>query len=169
MRSDPVRDLWNGVRGLGQKVEEELYDFSEEDEEQEEEPRGRNTLIALLNAFLTMWKASQANVVERSFGVLGFAGLLWLVVGDRGLGVRRAPLRIAATTFAVLWFVPGIISAVWTFTVNMGVGNLRRLRTWPLMLVFAMGGLISFRSVFSDLAAQRPRPVPPPEDETEGR
>lgn len=169
MRSDPVRDLWNGVRGLGQKVEEELYDFSEEDEEQEEEPRGRNTLIALLNAFLTMWKASQANVVERSFGVLGFAGLLWLVVGDRGLGVRRAPLRIAAATFAVLWFVPGIISAVWTFTVNMGVGNLRRLRTWPLMLVFAMGGLISFRSVFSDLAAQRPRPVPPPEDETEGR
>jgi hypothetical protein len=169
MPSDPVRDLWNGVRGLGQKVEEELYDFSEEDEEQEEEPRGRNTLIALLNAFLTMWKASQANVVERSFGVLGFAGLLWLVVGDRGLGVRRAPLRIAAATFAVLWFVPGIISAVWTFTVNMGVGNLRRLRTWPLMLVFAMGGLISFRSVFSDLAAQRPRPAPPPEDETEGR
>jgi hypothetical protein len=169
MPADPVRDLWNRVRGLGQKVEEELYDFSEEDEELEEEPRGRNTLIALLNAFLTMWKASQANVVERSFGVLGFAGLLWLVVGDRGLGVRRAPLRIAAATFAALWFVPGIISAVWTFTVNMGVVNLRRLRTWPLMLVFAMGGLISFRAVFSDLAAQRPRPVPPPEDETEGR
>jgi hypothetical protein len=168
MPSDPVRDLWNRVRGLGQKVEEEVYDFSEE-EELEEEPRGRNTLIALLNAFLTMWKASQANVVERSFGVLGFAGLLWLIVGDRGLGVRRAPLRIAAATFAALWFVPGIIAAVWTFTVNMGVGNLRRLRTWPLMLVFAMGGLISFRSVFSDLAAQRPRPVPPPEDETEGR
>jgi len=164
MPSDPVRDLWNRVRGLGQKVEEEVYDFSEE-EELEEEPRGRNTLIALLNAFLTMWKASQANVVERSFGVLGFAGLLWLIVGDRGLGVRRAPLRIAAATFAVLWFVPGIISAVWTFTVNMGVGNLRRLRTWPLMLVFAMGGLISFRAVFSDLAAQRPRLVPPPEDE----
>jgi len=169
MPSDPIRDLWNRVRGLGQKVEEELYEFSEEEVEEEEEPRGRNTLIALLNAFLTMWKARQANVVERSFGVLGFAGLLWLVVGDRGLGVRRAPLRIAAATFAVLWFVPGIISAVWTFTVNMGVGNLRRLRTWPLMLVFAMGGLISFRSVFSDLAAQRPRPVPPPENETEKR
>jgi hypothetical protein len=146
-----MRDLWNRVRGLGQKVEEELYDFSEE-EELEEEPRGRNTLIALINAFLTMWKATHATVVERSFGVLGFAGLLWLIVGDRGLGVRRWPLR-----------------AVWTFTVNMGVGNLRRLRTWPLMLVFAMGGLISFRAVFSALAAQRPRPVPPPEDETEGR
>ncbi len=169
MPSDPIRDLWNRVRGLGRKVEEELYEFSEEEVEVEEEPRGRNTLIALLNAFLTMWKASQANVVERSFGVLGFAGLLWLVVGDRGLGVRRWPLRVAASTFAALWFVPGLIAAVWTFTVNLGVGNLRRLRTWPLMLVFAMGGLISFRAVFSDLAAQRPRPVPPPEDETEGR
>ena len=168
MPSDPVRDLWNRVRGLGRKVEEELYDFSEE-EELEEEPRGRNTLIALINAFLTMWKATHATVVERTFGVLGFAGLLWLIVGDRGLGVRRWPLRIAASTFAALWFVPGLIAAVWTFTVNMGAGNLRRLRTWPLMLVFAMGGLISFRAVFSDLAAQRPRPVPPPEDETEGR
>jgi len=169
MPSDPVRDLWNRVRGLGRKVEEELYEFSEEEVEEEEEPRGRNTLIALRNAVLTMWKARQANVVERSFGVLGFAGLLWLVVGDRGLGVRRGPLRIAASTFAALWFVPGLIAAVWTFTVNMGVGNLRRLRTWPLLLVFAMGGLISFRAVFTDLAAQRPRRVPRPENETEKR
>ena len=168
MPSDPVRDLWNRVRGLGRVVEEELYDFSEE-EELEEEPRGRNTLIALLNAFLTMWKDSHANVAERTFGVLGFAGLLWLVVGDRGLGVRRPPLRIAAATLAALWFVPGIIAAVWTFTVNMGVVNLRRLRTWPLMLVFAMGGLIGFRAVFTDLAAQRPRRVPRSEDEPEGR
>jgi hypothetical protein len=123
---DPIRDLWNRARGLGRKVEEELYDFSEE-EELEEEPRGRNTLIALLNAFLTMWKATHATVVERSFGVLGFGGLLWLVAGDRGLGVRRWPLRIA------------------------------------------MGGLISFRAVFSDLAAQRPRRVPRLENEDEGR
>ena len=35
--------------------------------------------------------------------------------------------------------------------------NLRRVRTWPLLLVFAMGGLISFRGVFTDLAAQHPR------------
>jgi hypothetical protein len=166
--SDPVRDLWNRVRGLGQKVEEELYDFSEE-EELEEEPRGRNTLIALINAFLTMWKATHATVVERSLGVLGFAGLLWLIVGDRGLGVRRWPLRIAASTFAVLWFVPGLIAAVWTLAANLGVSNLRRIRTWPLLLVFAMGGLISFRAVFTDLAAQRPRPVPRHENETEGR
>jgi hypothetical protein len=159
MPSDPIRDLWSRVRGLGQKVEEELYDFSEE-EEMEEEPRGRNTLIALLNAFLTMWKATHATVVERSFGLLGFAGLLWLIVGDRGMGIRRWPLRIAASTFAVLWFVPGLIAAVWTLAANLGFGNLRRIRTWALLLVFALGGLISFRAVFSDLAAQRPRPVP---------
>jgi hypothetical protein len=168
MPSDPIRDLWNRVRGLGRKVEDELYDFTEE-EELEEEPRGRSTLITLINLFLTMWKASQANVVERTLGVLGFGGLLWLIVGDRGLGVRRSPLRIAASTFAALWFVPGIIAAVWTFTVNLGAVNLRRLRTWPLMLVFAMGGLISFRAVFTDLAAQRPRRVPRPEDEAERR
>jgi len=169
MPSDPIRDLWNRVRGLGRKVEEELYDFSEEEEEAEEEPRGRNTLIALLNAFLTMWKASQANVVERSFGVLGFVGLLWLIVGDRGIGVRRWPLRVAASTFAALWFVPGLIAAAWTLGANLGVGNLRRIRTWPLLLVFAMGGLISFRAVFMDLAAQRPRRVPRPENEVEER
>jgi hypothetical protein len=164
MPSDPVRGLWDRVRGLGQKVEEELYDFSEE-EELEEEPRGRNTLVALINAFFTMWKASQANVVERSFGVLGFAGLLWLIVGDRGFGIRRSSLRIAASTFAVLWFVPGLIASVWTLVANLGVGSLRRIRIWPLLLVFAMGGLISFRAVFADLAAQRPRPVLRPEDE----
>ena len=156
MPNDPIRDLWNRIRGLGRKVEEEVYEFTEEDEI-EEEPRGRNTLIALINAFLTMWKASQANVVERTMGVLGFGGLLWLIVGDRGLGVRKPPLRIAAGTFAALWFVPGLIAAVWTLAVNLGAGNLRRLRTWPLLLVFAMGGLISFRGVFTDLAAQHPR------------
>jgi hypothetical protein len=159
MPSDPVRDLWNRLRGLGRKVEEEVYDFTEE-EELDEEPRGRNTLITLINLFLTMWKATQATVVERTFGMLGFGGLIWLVVADRGLGVRRPPLRIVAATFAALWFVPGIIAAVWTFTVNLGVVNLRRIRTWPLMLVFALGGLISFRAVFADLAAQHPRRIP---------
>ena len=156
MPSDPVRDLWSRLRRLGTKVEEEVYEFTEE-EEHEEEPRGRNTVIALINAFLTLWKASQATVAERTFGILGFAGLLWLIVGDRGLGIRKSPLRIAASTFATLWFVPGIIAAVWMFTVNMGVVNLRRIRTWPLMMVFAMGGLIGFRGVFTDLAAQHPR------------
>lgn len=166
MPSDPIRDLWNRVRGIGRKVEDEIYDFSDE-EELEEEPRGRNTLITLINLFLTMWKASQATVAERTLGMLGFGGLLWLIVGDRGLGVRRPWLRIAASTFAVLWFVPGIIAAVWTFTVGLGAVNLRRLRTWPLMLVFAMGGLISFRAVFSDLAAQHPRRISKPGDKAD--
>src|SRR3990170_9072722 len=113
MPSDPIRDIWNRVRRLGSKVEEELYDFTEEDTEREEEPRGRNTLIALLNAFLTLWKASQANIAERTLGVLGLGGLLWLIF-DRGVGVRRPYIRIAAWTFAGIWFVPGLIAAAWT-------------------------------------------------------
>ncbi len=164
MPSDPVRDLWNRVRGLGRKVEEEIYDFTEEEEH--EEPRGRNTLMVLINGFFTIWKASQGTIAERTFGMLGFAGLLWLVVGDRGLGEGRAPLRIVAGTFAALWFVPGLIAASWMLTVNMGLVNLRRIRTWPLMLVFAMGGLISFRGVFADLAAQHPRRIPRRRDKT---
>src|SRR3972149_2497560 len=122
MPSDPIGDLWNRVRGLGRKVEEEVYDFTEE-EESEEEPRGRNTLIALINAFMTMGKASQATVAERTFGMLGFGGLLWLIVGDRGMGVRRSPLRVAASTFAVLWFVPGLVAAVWPLAATPGAGN----------------------------------------------
>ncbi len=157
---DPLRDLWNRIRGLGRKVEEEVYDFTEEDVESEEEPRGRNTLIALINAFMTLWKTNQASVAERVLGLLGFGGLLWLIVGDRGLGVRRPPLRLAASAFAVLWFVPGLIAAVWTLAVNLGAGNLRRVRTWPLLLVFAAGGLITFRAVFSDLARRRLHPLP---------
>ncbi|HET9476134.1 MAG TPA: hypothetical protein VFP63_01460, partial [Dehalococcoidia bacterium] len=79
MPDDPIRAIWDRVRALGRKVEEEVYDFTEEDAEKEDEPRGRNTLIALLNAFLTMWKASQANIGERTLGVAGFGGLLWLI------------------------------------------------------------------------------------------
>src|SRR2546426_11233734 len=154
----PLRDLWSRIRGLGRKVEEELYDFTEEDAEREEEPRGRNTIIALLNAFLTMWKSSHANVAERTLGVLGFGGLLWLAIADRGLGWRRWWLGLPAATFAAIWFVPGLMAAAWTMCVNLGIGNLRRWRTWPLMLVFAATGLIAFRGVFSDLARKRIRP-----------
>ncbi len=168
MPSDPIRELWNRLRGLGRKVEEEIYDFTEE-EELEEEPRGRNTLIVLLNGFFAIWKASQGTIAERTFGMLGFAGLLWLIVGDRGLGVGRAPLRIVAGTVAALWFVPGLIAASWMLPVNMGLVNLRRIRTWPLMLVFAMGGLISFRAVFADLAAQHPRRIPKRRDKASKR
>ena len=101
--------------------------------------------------------------------MLGFAGLLWLIVGDRGLGVRRSSLRVVAVTFAALWFVPGMIASSWMVIVNMGVGNLRRIRLWPMMLVFAMGGLISFRAVFADLAAQHPRRIPKGRDKAERR
>ena len=167
MPSDPIRDVWNRVRGLGRKVEEEIYDFTEEEEH--EEPRGRNTLMVLMNGFFTIWKASQGTIAERTFGMLGFAGLLWLVVGDRGLGVRRSSLRIVAVTFAALWFVPGMIAAAWMVIVNMGVVNLRRIRRWPMMVVFGMGGLISFRAVFADLAAQHPRRIPNRRDKAERR
>ena len=159
MPDDPLRTLWNRLRALGRKVEEEVYDFTEEDAEREEEPRGRNTLIALINAFLTMWKASQASIGERTLGMAGFAGLIWLIVGDRGLGIRRSWLRIPAVTFAVIWFVPGIIAATWTMGVNLGFSNLRRIRTWPLIAVFALSGLIGFRGVFTDLARKRLRPA----------
>lgn len=145
---DPIRDLWDRVRGLGRKVEEELYDFSEEEER--EEPRGRNTLVAVMNAFLTIWKASQASIGERTLGVAGFSGLIWLIF-DRGVGVRRPYLRLTAWTFAVVWFVPGLIAAFWTAFANLGASNLLRWRTWPLLGAFAAGGLISFRAVFMDV------------------
>ena len=35
MPSDPIRDVWNRVRGLGRKVEEGVYDFTEEEEHEE--------------------------------------------------------------------------------------------------------------------------------------
>src|SRR3972149_708054 len=132
MAADPVRDLWSRVRGIGRKVEEGLYDFTEEDAEREEEPRGRNTVIALINAFLTMWKASQANAAERTLGMAGFGGLLWLIVGDPGPGRGPWWLGLPAATFAVIWFVPGLIASAWTLWVNLGAENLRRWRTWPL-------------------------------------
>lgn len=158
--SDPVRDLWSRLRSLGRKVEEEIYDFTEEDAEREQEARGRNTLIALINAFFTMWKASQASAAERTLGLLGMGSVVWWVVIDRGLGFKRTPMRILAGTFAIVWFVPGIIAASWTMGVNLGMGNLRRVRSWPLMAVFAMTGLIGFRAVFGELANKELRPLP---------
>jgi hypothetical protein len=165
---DPIRDFWNRVRSIGRKVEEEIYDFTEEDAEREEEPRGRNTLIALINAFFTIWKASGANATERTLGVLGFLGLFWFVVVDRGLGFRRWFFGLPAAVFAIMWFVPGITAATWTTVANLGVGNLRRVRVWPLLVVFAASGLIGFRGVFRDLATKRVRPLPrrePPDSE----
>jgi hypothetical protein len=156
MPDDPIRSLWNRVRALGRKVEEEVYDFTEEDAEREEEPRGRNTVIALLNAFLTMWKASQANVGERTL-VSPAAGSL----AHRRRLRPRHPQALAAhpaITFAGIWFVPGIIAAGWTLFGNLGAENLKRLRTWPLIGVFALTGLIGFPRRL--LGAGAPAPAP---------
>jgi hypothetical protein len=170
MPSNPIRDLWDRLRGVGRRVEEELYDFSEE-EERDVEPRGRNALVALLNTFMTLWKTEEANVLERLFGLLGLGSLVWLLMGDRGLGAGKAPFRIAASTFAVLWFVPGLIAALWTLFRNLGGGRLSHWRTIPLVLVFAAGGLISFRAVFGDLARPHryPHVKPPAETKTDRR
>ena len=157
---DPIRDLWNRLRSLGRKVESGVYDFTEEDAEREDEPRGRNTLIALANAFFTMWKASSANAAERTLGLLGFSSVIWWVVIDRGFGFKRTPMRILAGTFAIVWFVPGVIAASWTLFANLGVENLRRVRVWPLLAVFAVSGLIGFRGVFGELAHKELRPLP---------
>lgn len=162
--TDAIRDLWNRLRSLGRKVEEEIYDFTEEDAEREEEARGRNTLIALINAFFTMWKASSANATERTLGLLGFLSVFWWVVVDRGFGFKKTPLRILAGTFAIIWFVPGIIAASWTLWVNLGAGNLKRVRVWPLITVFGLSGLIGFRGVFGELARKKLRPLPKRDD-----
>jgi hypothetical protein len=164
---DPIRDLWNRLRSVGRKVEGEIYDFTEEDAEREQEARGRNTLIALINAFFTMWKSSQASAAERTLGLLGFGSVLWWVVIDRGLGFKRTPMRILAGTFAIVWFVPGIIATSWTMGVNLGVENLRRIRSWPLVAVFALSGLIGFRAVFGELAQKELKSLPKRKGEQE--
>jgi hypothetical protein len=164
-RTDPIRDVWNRVRGIGRRVEEEIYDFTEEDPERDEEPRGRNTLIALINSFFTMWRASQATAAERTLGSLAGASLVWWIVIDRGLGFKRAWVRIPATAFLLIWFVPGFIAGTWTVAANLGVENMRRWRSWPLTLVFSAAGLIAFRAVFSELARREIRPLPDRSDD----
>jgi hypothetical protein len=94
--SDPVRDLWSRLRSLGRKMEDEVYDFTEEDAERKQEARGRNTLIALTNSFFTIWRANEASIGERTLGVLGFGSIFWLVVVDRGLAFKKTPLRLLA-------------------------------------------------------------------------
>src|SRR5256885_7486952 len=106
----PIRDLWSRIRGLGRVVEDELYDFTEEDAEREDEPRGRNTLVALLNGFLTMWKATNANVAERTLGMAGFAGLIWFTLLHPRLGWRRWDFGVPPPPVAVLWVLPGLLA-----------------------------------------------------------
>ncbi len=164
-RDGAPRDLWSRLRNLGRRVEEEIYDFSEEDAERVAEPRGRNTLVALLNGFFTMWRATQANSTERTLGSLAGVSVLWLVVVDRGLGFKRTWARIPAAAFVTIWFVPGLIAGTWTVFANLGVENMRRIRSWPLVLTFSASGLIAFRAVFSELARRELRPIRSRRDE----
>jgi hypothetical protein len=159
-RDDPIRAVWNRLRSIGRKMEEEIYDFTEEDAESESEARGRNTLIALINSFFTIWKANEASPAERTLGIAGFGGLAWLILVDRGIGFKKTPLRVLAGAFAVVWFVPGLIASTWMLFANLGSSNLKKWRAWPLLAVYAMSGLIGFRGLFSELARRELRPLP---------
>ncbi len=151
-----LKGMWQRLRRLGTRVEDELFELTEA-EERQEEPPGRNTLVVLLNSFLTLWKANEANVVERVLGLLGLASALWMLVGEAGIGLRHTPLRLASRTFAALWFLPGLVAAVASLR-NIGWESLGRPRLWPLLFIVVCGGLISFRAVFGELTQPRMRP-----------
>ncbi|HJX61608.1 MAG TPA: hypothetical protein VJ578_03465, partial [Dehalococcoidia bacterium] len=74
------RRLFMRLRRIGRKVEDELYDWA--DEESGRESPTRATLLTGFQGFLTLWKASEAGVVERVLGLGGFAGLAWFLTGD---------------------------------------------------------------------------------------
>jgi len=141
------------LRRIGRKVEDELYDWA--DEEGEKEGRTRATLLTSFQGFLTLWKTSEATVYERVLGLAGFAGLAWFLTGDFVFGVKHRLLRLAAGFFAALWFIPGLIAAAATLLYGLGPENLKHWRTYPIMVAFACGGLITFRAVFGELAEQQ--------------
>ena len=141
------------LRRIGRKVEDELYDWA--DEEGEKEGRTRATLLTSFQGFLTLWKTSEATVYERVLGLAGFAGLAWFLTGDFVFGVKHRLLRLAAGFFAALWFIPGLIAAAATLLYGLGPENLKHWRTYPIMVAFACGGLIAFRAVFGELAEQQ--------------
>ncbi len=143
------------LRRIGRKMEDELYDWA--DEENEGEGRTRATLLTGFQGFLTLWKTSEATVYERVLGLAGFAGLAWFFTGDFVFGVKHRLLRLAAGFFAALWFIPGLIAAAATLLHSLGPENLKHWRTYPIMLAFACGGLITFRAVFGELAEQQAR------------
>jgi len=141
------------LRRIGRKVEDELFDWA--DEEGGREGPTRATLLTAFQGFLTLWKTSEATVYERVAGLAGFAGLAWFVTGDFVFGVKHRLLRLVAGFFAALWFVPGLIAAVATVLWGLGPENLKNWRTYPIMLAFAAGGLIAFRAVFGELAEKQ--------------
>jgi len=141
------------LRRIGRKVEDELFDWA--DEEGGREGPTRATLLTAFQGFLTLWKTSEATVYERVVGLAGFAGLTWFVAGDLVFGVKHRLLRLVAGFFAALWFVPGLIAAVATVLWGLGPENLKNWRTYPIMLAFTAGGLIAFRAVFGELAEKQ--------------
>jgi hypothetical protein len=147
------KQAFERLRSVGTKVEDELYEWADQEEEEEEPVRG--TLFTSLQGFLTLWKTSEATVYERVLGLLGFGGLLWLIVGDLGLGIRHRLLRGAAAAFAAVWFIPGLIAAVATLVYSLGLVHAKNWRTYPVFLAFAAGGLITFRAVFGEVGREQ--------------
>ena len=149
------RRLFMRLRRIGRKVEDELFDWA--DEEGGKEGPTRATLLTGFQGFLTIWKTSEATVYERVMGLAGFAGLAWFLTGDLVFGVKHRLLRLVAGFFAALWFIPGLIAAAATLLWGLGPENLKHWRTYPIMLAFASGGLIAFRAVFGELAEKQAR------------
>jgi hypothetical protein len=141
------------LRKLGTEVEDELYEWADQEEEEEEPVRG--TLFTSLQGFLTLWKASEATVYERVLGLLGFGSLLWLLTGDLIFGIRPRLVRAVAAAFAAVWFIPGLIAAVATFVYSLGLVHAKNWRTYPVFLAFAAGGLITFRAVFGEVGREQ--------------
>jgi hypothetical protein len=149
------RRFFGELRKMGREVEDELYEWADHDESERPDP-ARGMAMSLFQGFLTLWKTEQVTLRERVMGLLALGGLLWFLGGDLYLGIKNAYLRIAALTFAALWFVPGVIAAAATLIVNLGVVNLRQWRTWALVGTFASGGLVAFRLVFGETAKKWP-------------
>jgi len=141
------------LRRVGTKVEDELYELADQEEEEEEPVRG--TLFTALQGLLTLWKANEATVYERMLGLLGFGGLLWLLTGYLIFGVKNKLARRAAAAFAAVWFIPGLIAAVATVVYSLGLVHAKQWRTYPIFLAFASGGLITFRAVFGEAAKEQ--------------
>jgi len=141
------------LRKMGTKVEDELYEWADQEEEEEEPVRG--TLFTSLQGFLTLWKTSEATVYERVLGLLGFGGLIWLLIGDLGFGIRHRLVRAVAAAFAAVWFIPGLIAAVATLVYSLGLVHAKNWRTYPVFLAFAAGGLITFRAVFGEVGREQ--------------
>jgi hypothetical protein len=147
------KQAFDKLRKMGTEVEDELYEWADQEDDDEEQVRG--TLFTSLQGFLTLWKTSEATVYERVLGLLGFGGLLWLLIGDLGFGIRHRLVRWVAAAFAAVWFIPGLIAAVATLVYSLGLVHAKQWRTYPLLLAFASGGLIAFRAVFGEIGREQ--------------